>query len=146
MFTKLYTDVGADLAYFINKYVQDYMTELNTEFTYVTYQRLVSNMFNLIYPGCPGYTNIHTVVSKALEMLWKSVIANKSQLQLISQLEDTIFNLLHPKPSIFKQTASLSVAATIRPEIQLYINKYGFPSGGIFDTIKLGEILNELNP
>jgi hypothetical protein len=77
-------------------------------------------------------------------MLWKTVISSKSQKQLIAQLYDTIFYLQNPQPTFLTNESTLDVVALIRPEIKIYIDKYGFPSGGVFDTYKLGEILNEV--
>ena len=141
----LYTHTGSKLDYFIDKFTQDLTTDLDTEFTYEVFRQLSITLSTLSFPRSGGYTNVHHVIIKALEMLWKTVIASKSQKQIIAQLEDTVYNLTHPQPSLFEQTSSLGVVATIRPEIQIYIDKYGFPPGGIFDTSKLCDIINEIN-
>jgi hypothetical protein len=41
-------------------------------------------------------------------------------------------------------TSTLKVVGEIRPEISLYIQRHGFPDGGVFETDKLGLILSEL--
>jgi hypothetical protein len=140
----VYTNAGSQLDYFIDKFTQDLTTDLDTEFTYDVYQQLAITLSTLVFPKSGGYTNVHHVISQTLNMLWKTVIASKSQKQLIAQLEDTVYNLTHPQPSLFEQTSSLGVVATIRSEIKIYIERYGFPPGGIFDTSKLCEIINEI--
>ena len=39
----------------------------------------------------------------------------------------------------------MSEVGQIRPEIKIYIMKYGFPIGGVFDAVKLAEIVTSLN-
>ena len=38
----------------------------------------------------------------------------------------------------------MGVSASIRPEIIIYIKKYGMPKGGVFETEKLAEIANNM--
>ena len=45
---------------------------------------------------------------------------------------------------LLEGTAKMTVFAQIRPEVKMYISKYGFPVGGVFDSIKLAEIITSL--
>jgi hypothetical protein len=60
-------------------------------------------------------------------------------------LKKIIEELKNPTTALLSASSSVSVVAQIRPEIKLYIQKYGFPCGGLFEANKLNEILKEIN-
>jgi hypothetical protein len=65
-----------------------------------------------------------------------STIVRASILDNMSELKKYIESLVG-SISLFPDVAITSIAATLKPEIAIYIKLYGFPDGGIFDTDKL---------
>jgi hypothetical protein len=123
-------------------------------FTSLVYYDLTMELFKLKQDEniFPEYEVLRQSITRTLEGLNKAVqIYNDFQsnkLQLIStrnrasildnmsELKKYIESLVG-SISLFPDVAITSIAATLKPEIAIYIKLYGFPDGGIFDTDKL---------
>lgn len=123
-------------------------------FSTLTYYDLTMELYKLKQDEniFPEYEVLRQSITRTLEGLNKAVqIYNDFQsnkLQLIStrvrasildnmsELKKYIESLVG-SISLFPDVAITSIAATLKPEISIYIKLYGFPDGGIFDTDKL---------
>lgn len=144
---KLYNTVGKDLLVFTDKYSLGLTTELAETYTYDIYSRLVKAVFNSSFTSSKGYSHLREIVMDAIEGLNQNVLQTVKYNAEISKLQNIISQLKSNKePSILNEHVTLSLIAEIRPEIIEYIKQYGYPSGGVFDTEILGEIINNLFP
>jgi hypothetical protein len=138
-------NVGQDLKTLIDKYSLGLTCELEEEFTYDVYQQLVTALF---YEKCEDseiFNKFHEIIASCLEILYVFVINSKTCKSEIEKLKKIIEELKNPTTALLSASSSVSVVAQIRPEIKLYIQKYGFPYGGLFEANKLNEILKEIN-
>lgn len=142
----LYNNVGKDLLVFTNKYSLGLVDELQLTFTYDVYHKLVSDIFNETFPLSDNFTYLRAIVTDSIEGLYQTTLKNVSYKAEITKLNHIIEQLRNDNGGeIFNVKTTLGTIAEIRPEITRYIQQYGFPQGGVFDTDKLGEILAELN-
>jgi len=144
---KLYTNVGKDLERLLTFYSSGNFSELHEELTYEVYSKLSVSLFNESFEDSFGYTKVWEILNNSLEGLYKTVLLDKSHQDQILLLKSKI-KLLESKDStehLLEGTATMTEIGQIRPEIKIYIMKYGFPIGGVFDTIKLAEIVISLN-
>ena len=129
------------------------------------YEYLVENMTELVYYDLtqelsklqqdpnqyPEFENIRQSATKSLEGLKRAILQYKECENTSQQLEiarnragilddkaelKKYINSLVGSLSLFPDIEITSVAATLKPEIAIYIKLYGFPNGGIFDTDK----------
>ena len=142
----LYKNVGEDLLVFTNKYSLGLVDELQLTFTYNVYQKLVTDIFNETFPLSENFTYLRAIVTDSIEGLYQTTLRNVHYKSEITKLNHIIEQLRNDKGGeIFNVKTTLGMIAEIRPEITRYIQQYGFPQGGVFDTDKLGEILADLN-
>jgi len=123
-------------------------------FTQIAYYNLSQELFKLKEDAntYPDYETMRTNVARGLEGLYKSVLLYKEYTSTLLQLEtqtqkasilDDMNKLreyikgLSGSLSLFPDMYVTSIAATLKPEIAIYIQLYGFPEGGVFETDKL---------
>ena len=77
--------------------------------------------------------------------MYKTAIQARAQEQEVKRLEDLV-NLYKNGggDGILEGTSTIDVIETIRPEVEEYINRYGFPPNGVFDSDKLSQVLEYL--
>jgi hypothetical protein len=146
---KLYTNVGKDLEQLLKLYAGGNFAQLHEELTYEVYSKLSVALFNESFTESFGYTKVWEVINSCLDGLYKTTLLEKSQRDEIYLLKAKI-KLLEKQCNgggvgvLLEGTATMTEFAQIRPEVKIYISKYGFPVGGVFDSIKLAEILTSL--
>ena len=108
------------------------------------------------------YEKIHTNTSSALKSLHKAVeqyatledykakyLSAKEKADILLdpvKLREYIEEMnRRSQTSIFPDSNVKVAKATLKPEYAEYIRLYGYPEGHIFDPIKLGKIINNLN-
>ena len=127
---KLYQNVGDDLEQLLKLYSQGDFTQLREELTYEVYSNLSVALFNESYNESFGYTKIWEVINRSLEGLYKTTMLEKSQRDEIYMLKAKI-NALEKEcaeginGALLEGTATMTVFAQIRPEIKIYVSKYG---------------------
>ena len=146
---KLYQEVGNDLEQLLKLFSSGNFTKLHEELTYEVYSKLSVAVFNESYEESFGYTKVWEVINSSLEGLYKTALLEKSQRDEIYMLKAKVKMLEkqcagETSSALLSGTATMTVFAQIRPEIKIYISKYGFPVGGVFDAIKLSEIITVL--
>ena len=142
---KLYNCVGKDLLTFTNKYSLGLTEELSDKYTYDVYSKLVQSVFNCSFISSTGYTKLREIVMDSIEGLRQNILQTNTYKTELSTLQNIISQLKsETQPHVLNEQITLNIIAEIRPEIIKYINKYGFPSGGVFDTTLLGEIMGQL--
>jgi len=139
------------ISYFYSQGDYDSVAE---NFTSITYYNLSLELAKIqqdpsIYPE---FENLRQSISRALEGLNKSILIyndyKSASLQLASVsaraaiLDDMqelkkYLDSLTGSIQLFPDIEITSIAATLKPEIAVYIKLYGFPSGGVFETDKL---------
>lgn len=140
---QLYTNFGLELEVLTARYALGQIDELSPDLTYVIFQDLSVKLFNQVYPGSNGYTKIHELVGHCLQGLYKSVILNMKQQTEIEQHLALIDTLQNPRKerTLLQTEATLDTVATIKPEILIYFQTYGFECGIAPDPTRLAEII-----
>ena len=102
------------------------------------------------------YENIRISTRRSLEGLYQSVLQNAAlknaefNLDASIQRESILYDMeklkeyiasLKGTTYIFRDTDITTIAAALKPEYAQYIEMYGFPEGGVFDTDRLAGIL-----
>lgn len=99
---------------------------------------------------------VQSFITSSLEALMLTVfnLSHNSNLIIKFQTSHDILNdmnllkeYLNKKNnvSIFPHTEVTIAPASLKPEYQIYIDLYGFPSGAIFNTTLLGQIISDYN-
>jgi hypothetical protein len=143
---KLYKNIGNDLEKLLTLYSTGNFTELKDELTYEVYSKLSVLLFNESFEDSFGYTKVWEVLNSSLEGLYKTVLLEKAHQDEILLLKSKI-KLLETKDSqepLLEGIATMTEIGQVRSEIKIYIATYGFPVGGVFDTVKLAEIIKKL--
>lgn len=144
----LYENVGMDLGILLSYYSNGDMDTLQELLTYDVYQSLATKLITESAPQYTSYHQIHQLLTKTLQGLFSSVQLNSSQKNTIHKLQQELANALNPNTSLMINTlnvmGSLDTRALIKPEIKIYIQRWGYPLGGVFDPTKLADIINEL--
>jgi hypothetical protein len=146
---KLYQNIGKDLEKLLALYSGGQFKQLQEELTYEVYSTLSVALFNESFGESFGYTKVWEVINSSLDGLYKTTLLEKSQRDEIYLLKSKI-KLLEQQSKgggtgvMLEGTATMTEIGQIRPEIKIYISKYGFPIGGVFDAIKLAEIIVSL--
>ena len=143
----LYQDVGQDITNLMDAFSQGDNEQLANDLTFDMYQQLSVDLLQNSYPDSLSYTNFLSIIGSSLEGLYKANIQQQNNALTIQNLNNTIKNLLLKNKnnlSAMEQESEMQVSASIRPEIIIYIKKYGMPKGGVFETEKLAEIVNNM--
>lgn len=145
---------------FIN-YKNANFNEVDTELTLLKKERVSSKISSkvLIVSDSQIQKNILTYISNSFGGIQQSILQYKELLSCIAQIQGlsekvSILNdsdklaayikSLQNPTNIFDLPAVTTILATLKPQYTLYIERYGFPEGSVFDPILLGEILTEL--
>jgi hypothetical protein len=86
-------------------------------------------------------------VGKELGVLRQEIVklkAENSILHNVTLLKEYLETLTKKTFTIFKEQRVTTTKIKLRPEFDLYIQRYGFPKNGAFDAQLLAEIINEL--
>lgn len=143
----LYQDVGQDITNLMDTFSQGNNEQLANDLTFDVYQQLSVDLLQNSYPDSLSYTNFLSIIGSSLEGLYKANIQQQNNSLTIQNLNNTIKNLLLKNKNnltAMEQESDMGVSASIRPEIVIYIKKYGMPKGGVFETEKLAEIVNNM--
>ena len=100
--------------------------------------QLLSDILNNITQGTIQYNNLQN-----LNLSLKSCQEKSSILDSIESINNYL-NQLKRTNNLFS-TNITSAPVIIKQEYLIYIQRYGLPAAGVFDTLKLGEIISELN-
>jgi len=122
------------------------------------YNELALELFNLSKTN-PVYEQIRKTIAKALEGLYQGVLQhilliNTETKLIIANEKASILDdmcklreyLEHMKETlcILPDREVSIVKASVKPEYLVYINMYGYPTGGVFEVDKLAEILKNM--
>jgi hypothetical protein len=141
----LYDNIGADVSRLLQSYSSGDIDTVKDDLTYELYTNLSQKLFEIKNDDYIGYTSSRTILVAALEGLYKSAIQARAQAEEVKRLQDMI-NLYKNGggDGILEGTATMMTVATIRPEVQEYITRYGFPTEGVFASEKLAIVLEYL--
>ena len=132
---------------------------VNENLTRTTYYNLSLQLLEIKQNASifPEYENIRISIVRALEGLQQAMIlyntlqsteielrmckARCSILDNMTELTNYIKSL-SGSVSIFQDVTVTAIAATIKPEIAIYIKLYGYPPGGVFDMERLANAIS----
>jgi len=132
---------------------------VNENLTRTTYYNLSLQLLEIKQNASifPEYENIRTSIVRSLEGLQQAMIlyntlqsaeielrmckARACILDNMTELNNYIKSL-SGSVSIFQDVTVTAIAATIKPEISIYIKLYGYPPGGVFDMEKLANAIS----
>ena len=141
----LYDNIGADVSRLLRDFSSGDTDQVKDELTYELYTNLSQKLFEIKNEEYVGYSRSRFTLVAALEGLYKTAIQARAQEQEVKRLEDLV-NLYKNGggDGILEGTSTIDVIGTIRPEVEEYINRYGFPPNGVFDSDKLSQVLEYL--
>lgn len=87
------------------------------------------------------YEFLRKLVNRSLEVLEKSFFIESELQNEIDRIKTELYQTQNPTKPLFEMEATVETVATIRPEYIKYIQLYGLPEGGVFDTEKLADII-----
>ena len=132
---------------------------VNENLTRTTYYNLSLQLLEIKQNASifPEYENIRISIVRSLEGLQQAMIlyntlqsteielrmckARCSILDNMTELTNYIKSL-SGSVSIFQDVTVTAIAATIKPEIAIYIKLYGYPPGGVFDMERLANAIS----
>lgn len=132
---------------------------VNENLTRTTYYNLSLQLLEIKQNASifPEYENIRLSIVRSLEGLQQAMIlyntlqsteielrmckARCSILDNMTELTNYIKSL-SGSVSIFQDVTVTAIAATIKPEIAIYIKLYGYPPGGVFDMERLANAIS----
>lgn len=138
------------------------MNYLMVHFNYDEYIKIGGELYKLklnptIYPE---YEQIRSVLKLTIELLYsytvqfkkvkdvdkavKKIEEQEKILNSMALLKDRIKEL-QKQVNLFEDTNISMPEVQVRFEMIVYMQRYGFPENGVFDTDKLQEIIDELN-
>jgi hypothetical protein len=132
---------------------------VNQNLTRTTYYNLSLQLLEIKQNASifPEYENIRLSIVRSLEglqqamILYKSLQSTEIELQLCKARCSILDNMteltnyiksLSGSVSIFQDVTVTAIAATIKPEIAIYIKLYGYPPGGVFDMERLANAIS----
>tara|TARA_B100000073_G_scaffold203866_1_gene169083 strand:- start:601 stop:1179 length:579 start_codon:yes stop_codon:yes gene_type:complete len=142
----LYENAGKDLEQFSTKYSKGEFEEMSQSYDYDVFSDLTKALTEETCKFSKGYKQLHKILTSSSEGLYAAVrYYNESKME-ISRLKNNIAQLQRPNNQIrgLRARATLDNPATIKPEILLYIKRYGVPPNLAFETEKLAAILAEI--
>lgn len=146
----------------LSEYAKGHFYAVANILTDTMYKKMAKDLLSLAAnpQKFTDYENLRLAYTSALEGLYMSIIqystlldtevklekANEYELILKNpdKLNDYI-KMLQGRSVLFQDTAVQIIPATLKPEYALYIKRFGFPEGGVFEMDKLAIVLNELN-
>lgn len=141
----LYDNIGADVSRLLQSYSTGDIETIKNDLTYELYTNLSQKLFEIKNDDYIGYSRSRTVLVAALEGLYKSATQTRAHEEEVKRLQDMIDLCKNGGgDGLLEGTAQMMQIATIRPEVQEYINRYGFPSEGVFASDKLALVLEHL--
>ena len=146
---------------FFNLFIAGDFKNLKENLNLEEYNEISVSLYNLKISGCPDYELIRQFIITSFESLYQSTIQQiilenitvnynlafdkLKILQNINELKEYINALLRQQHDLIPSISITAPLYNIKPEYIIYINKYGYPTGNVFDSDKLAQILEELN-
>lgn len=138
------------------------MQYLIQNFGYQEYINIGKELYNLKLDPItyPEYEQIRSVLKITIEMFYSYIIQYKKlenydvlskkvdeQTKILNsiQLMRERINELKKQVNIFDDTDMTMPTVEVHMEMIIYIQRYGFPENGVFDSDKIQEIINELS-
>jgi len=132
---------------------------VNKNFTQTTYYNLSIQLHGIQQDASifPEYENIRTSITRALEglqqamTLYNTLQSAELELEMTKRRASILDNMtelsnyiksLGGAVSIFQDVTVTAIAATVKPEIAIYIKLYGYPEGGVFDMDRLANAIS----
>jgi hypothetical protein len=124
-------------------FTQDEITDYSADNTlFAEYKIFAHSMIDGLNAAILLHTQ-NSILSAANSQLeqFKRILTDKDLLQEYIEVNFNNFNA-----GLMSVEHTINQGLELEPHYQLYINKYGIPENGIFDSNLLSEIYNELNP
>ena len=92
-----------------------------------------------------SYEQLRTLVNRSLEVIEQTIILESELQNQITTYKNELQSIKNPTAPLFELESAIKTVATIKPEYIKYIELYGIPEGGVFDTDKLAAIIESLS-
>lgn len=147
--TDLFDNVGNHLETLIQHYLNNEFDELKKKLSLTKYIALGKRLARAAYTASPGFTHLHDLIKQTLQILYNATNMRISSLYEIRMLKAEIERLkcsttTTPAVTDMSHIAQVEIVAMVRPEVRIYIQRWGLPPGGTFDPVKLADIVTEL--
>lgn len=154
----LYNNVGYSLNNLLHNYSIGNIVDVKNELV-ENYDKLSVTILNNSKPEYLYYEIMRILLSKTLDGMNQSIRQYLELVETLSKLDTcnkykTILddpeklkdyiNELKNRKYLFDTEPITMIKTVIKPQYSAYINLYGFPSSGIFESIKMGDILYKL--
>ena len=90
------------------------------------------------------YEHIRRLINRSLETIEQTVLLEAKLQDEINSIKNDLRAARNPAKPIFELEQEIGTVATIRPEYMKYIQLFGLPKGGVFDTDKLAAVIKSL--
>ena len=141
----LYRNVGYEIYELTNRILNDDNNE--NEMDYSTYSRLSKLLLDEQCERFEDYESVRNIIVNSLELILHNQNSEQTLEDKIGELQLQIQKMLgegYVKKNPLDITTATETAAVIRTDYQLYINIYGLPDDGVYDPVKLGQIVKIL--
>jgi len=154
----LYNNIGSSLNTLLQNYSIGNIVAVNNELT-EKYDNLAVTIRNNSKPQYLYYEIMRVLLSKTLDGMNQSIRQYLHLVEALSKLEqcnqyknilddpvklNDYINNLKDRLYLFDVEPITMIKTIIKPQYAEYIRLYGFPSGGIFEIDKIGDILYKL--
>tara|TARA_Y100001980_G_C14547588_1_gene328261 strand:+ start:1203 stop:2441 length:1239 start_codon:yes stop_codon:yes gene_type:complete len=141
----LYNNVGIDIDALLIQFINGNMTYVKETLTTEYYNQLSTSLYNEKCERFEYYENLRTIISHVLESLQQFLNTESNMQNEINDLTISLEACRNPAAPIFQLQQTIDTIGEIRPEYKKYIELYGIPQGGIYDTDKLAQIIESNN-
>jgi len=142
-------NIGEELTEYLDLFLEGEMSELNSRFNYDKQQDITSKVMSEMEKG--GFSNEYTKLLLLVTRFNEALAGGTTQYKVLqSEMDDLIRQRENPNPvdpadsEVMLEEAAMSTSGSIRPEIAIYIKRYGVPQNFVFDSIKLKQIKDSL--
>ena len=142
---QLYNNVGVQLESLLTNYAHGNFDKIKEDLDNNVFENLAVALYNEKNDELEYYEFIRLLLVRSLEGIKQSIILNTDQTEKIEKLLSELNQIKNPiKNTFISASSTLDTIATIRKEYKQYIELYGIPENGVFDTDKLAEIIKKM--
>ena len=140
----LYSNAGVHIDALLRQFITGDFNTVKQTLTTRFYQDMAMSIRYQKNDEYIHYEQLRSLVNRSLEVLEQTVILESKLQDEINKYKNEITTLKNPASPLFELEAAIRTVATIKPEYVKYIELFGVPQGGVFDTDKLASIIENM--
>lgn len=140
----LYDNAGIFIDSLLQQFISGDLEGIKTALTSEFYNQLAIKLSDEKCERFPYYEHIRLLINRSLEILEKTIIIEADLQEELNRVKNELDQCRNPAAPLFELEAAIETVASIRPEYLKYIQLYGMPEGGVFDTEKLADVIKSL--